>query len=404
LCTPATAGAALDERQASLYVCRMPANLSPEYRAAEAAFRATREPRERLECLREMLRTIPKHKGTEHLQADIKARIKDLSEQLESGRRGGGHGGPALVIRPEGAAQLGLVGPPNAGKSALHDRLTASGAAVAPYPFTTQFPQPGMLPFEDISFQLIDLPPLAAARPVPWLGSTLQTADAVLLVVDLAEPAVVEQLREALALLGQRRVTLTARWPADDEAGAAATRGAEAGAPAACPREGRPAGAEGRPRAGSGGDENRLCAGGGLHECGLPAGAGPAERPPPSGAGRDKTRLPSAGRDESAEDDPFRLRLPALVLANQADRVGDPAAELRALLELAALPFPALAVSAVTGYGLGGLAPWLFAHLGVVRVYTKVPGHPPDRQRPLHAAPWPDGRRRGAARPPRPGP
>src|SRR5512137_974809 len=160
----------------------MPANLSPEYKVAEAAYRKARDPRERLAHLREMLRVIPKHKGTEHLQADIKARIKDLSGELEGARKGGGHGGPALVIRPEGAAQIALIGPPNAGKSALHDRLTGSGAAVAPYPFTTQFPQPGMLPYEDIAFQLLDLPPIAAEHPVPWIGSALQTADAALLV------------------------------------------------------------------------------------------------------------------------------------------------------------------------------------------------------------------------------
>src|SRR5439155_10812647 len=82
----------------STTVIVVPANLSPEYKAAEAAFRKSRDPRERLECLREMLRTIPKHKGTERLQADIKARIKDLSEDLEGGRRGGGghSGGPEI--------------------------------------------------------------------------------------------------------------------------------------------------------------------------------------------------------------------------------------------------------------------------------------------------------------------
>ena len=291
----------------------MPANLSPEYKAAEAAFRATREPRERLECLREMLRTIPKHKGTEHLQADIKARIKDLSEQLESGRKGGGHGGPALVIRPEGAAQIALIGPPNAGKSALHARLTGSGAPVAAYPFTTQFPQPGMMPYDDVHFQLIDLPPMAVEHPVPWIGSTLQTADAALLVVDLDEPACVEQLQAARTLLAGRRVALTERWPADDRSGAATAQ------------------------------------------------------------------EPSAPGDA----DPFGIRLPTLLLASKADRAADPATELQALREVADLPFPALAVSADTGLGLGELGPWLFAQLEVVRVYTKLPGHPADRQRPF---------------------
>ncbi len=120
----------------------MPANLSPEYKAAEAAFRKARESRERLDCLREMLRTIPKHKGADHLQADIKSRIKELSEEVEAPKKGPARGGVSHVVRPEGAAQLALIGPPNSGKSSLHVRLTGSGAHVAPYPFTTQHPDP----------------------------------------------------------------------------------------------------------------------------------------------------------------------------------------------------------------------------------------------------------------------
>ena len=282
----------------------MPANLSPEYKAAEAAFRKSREPRERLDWLREMLRTIPKHKGTEHLQADIKARIKDLGEHLESGRRGGGHGGPALVIRPEGAAQVALLGPPNAGKSALHARLTGSGAHVAPYPFTTQFPEPGMMPFEDIQFQLIDLPAVAAEHPVPWLAGTLQMADAALFVVDLTDPSDVEQLQAVRALLAQKRIELVG----------------DAGATSA---------------------------------------------------------------DDAAGGDPFAVHLPTLLVANKAEAVADAAAEVRTLEELAGADYPVLAVSADTGLGLAAIAPWLFERLGVVRVYTKVPGHPADRQRPF---------------------
>lgn len=283
----------------------MPANLSPEYKAAEAAFRATRDPRTRLECLREMLRTIPKHKGTEHLQADIKARIKDLGEQLEGGgHKAGGHGhGPALVIRPEGAAQVALLGPPNAGKSQLHRQLTGSHAPVAPYPFTTQLPQAGMLPFEDIQFQLVDLPAIAPEHPLPWLGTTLQAADAALLVVDLREPSVVEQVEALRAMLASLRVTLL----------------------------------------------------------------GEGER--------------------AAGDDPFAVALPTLMLANKAEGLSDPQAELQALAEMAreraGLRLPALAVSAETGLGLGRIAPWLFERLEVVRVYTKVPGHAAETSRPF---------------------
>ena len=283
----------------------MPANLSPEYKAAEAAFRKTREPRERLDCLREMLRTIPKHKGTEHLQADIKARIKDLGEQLEGAKKGGGHGGPALVVRPEGAAQIALLGAPNAGKSALHARLTGSSANVAPYPFTTQFPEPGMMPFEDIYLQLLDLPPIAPEHPVPWLAAALQTADAALLVIDLGEPACIEQVLAELPMLAQKRVQLTESWP----------------------------------------------------------GSAPAQN--------------------SDDEDPFGVRLPTLLIVNKVDQIADIDTELQAFRDLSGLVFPALAVSATRGNGLGELGPWLFRELGIVRVYTKVPGHPPDKQRPF---------------------
>lgn len=286
----------------------MPANLSPEYKIAEAAYRKAREPRERLELLREMLRVIPKHKGTEHLQADIKARIKDLTGLLEHAPKGGGHGGPALVVRPEGAAQVALLGPPNAGKSLLHARLTGSGARDAPYPFTTQYPEPGMMPHEDIHFQLVDLPAVAPEHSVPWLASALQTADAALLVIDLAEPACVDQLEGVQAVLREKRVSLAARWP---------------------------------------------------------AAVDPAHREP------------------VADDDPFALHLPTLALANKADLVADVDAELAALRELAPIPYPLLPISAATGRGLNEIGPWLFRQLGIVRVYTKLPGKPADRARPF---------------------
>ena len=190
----------------------MPANLSPDYKAAEAAFRRASEPKERLERLREMLRTIPKHKGTEHLQADIKTRIKQLTEELAAGRKGGARSGPSHVVRPEGAAQIALLGPPNSGKSTLHDRLTGSHAEAGPYPFTTQFPQPGMIPYEDVNLQLVDLPPVTDQYTVPWIVNALQPADAALLVVDVGAPDCVDQLGGLLAALASRKITLVPEW------------------------------------------------------------------------------------------------------------------------------------------------------------------------------------------------
>jgi ribosome-interacting GTPase 1 len=203
----------------------MPANLSPEYRAAADAYRRARDPEERLERLREMLSVIPKHKGTDHLQADLKRRIRELDEELAGPRKGGARSGPALVVRPEGAAQVALVGPPSAGKSSLHARLTGSGARTGPYPFTTRFPEPGMLRWEDVAFQLVDLPPVSADHPLPWLGSALQSADACLLVVDLSDPDCLRHIEFTQAALRDRKVVLDTEWPVDARTGDTANAG-----------------------------------------------------------------------------------------------------------------------------------------------------------------------------------
>jgi hypothetical protein len=195
----------------------MPANLSPEYKKAEQAFRSAREPRERLECLREMLRTVPKHKGTERIQADIKSRIRELTDELGAPHKGPARSGQSHAVRREGAAQVCLLGPPNSGKSSLHALLTGSRADVGPFPYTTHAPLPGMLPFEDIAFQLVDLPPTSADRMEPWLAGLLQTADAACLVVDLSDPACAEQLLALRDELAKRKITLIEAWPGLDQ-------------------------------------------------------------------------------------------------------------------------------------------------------------------------------------------
>ena len=86
---------------------------------------------------------------------------------------------------------------------------------------------------------------------------------------------------------------------------------------------------------------------------------------------------------DAGEGDPFALRLPALMLANKADLAADEAAEVDVFRELTGLNYHALAVSAKTGQGLGEVGAWLFGHLGIVRVYTKTPGTPAQKDRPF---------------------
>ena len=91
----------------------------------------------------------------------------------------------------------------------------------------------------------------------------------------------------------------------------------------------------------------------------------------------------SAREAADVDEDPFALRVPALLLANKADLLADVDTELRAFLELTGLRYPVVAVSATTGRGLGEIGPLLFCQLGIVRVYTKVPGRPPHQDRPF---------------------
>lgn len=191
----------------------MPANLTPDYRKAEEAYRSAREPTEKLEHLKEMLRTIPKHKGTDHLQGDIKKKIKELTDELAGPKKGAQRKGPVHVLRREGAAQIALLGPPNAGKSALHQRLTGSRSDVGPYPYTTKEPIPGMLPYEDVLFQIIDLPPVSTEYFEGWIANALQPADGAIIVLDLTDPACAENLAAVVARLGEKKIELHGWWP-----------------------------------------------------------------------------------------------------------------------------------------------------------------------------------------------
>ncbi len=187
----------------------MPANLTPAYHAAEQRYRAARTLEERIAALQEMLAVIPKHKGTEHLRGDLRARLARLLDELEQPPPGKRGAASPWSIRKEGAGRAVLVGPPNSGKSALLARLTGAGARVAAYPFTTELPQPGILRVGGARIQLIDTPPLVAGHSEPALYGLLRTADVLVPVLDLsAGPA--EQLAELRGALAARNLLLIA--------------------------------------------------------------------------------------------------------------------------------------------------------------------------------------------------
>jgi ribosome-interacting GTPase 1 len=180
----------------------MPANLPPQYHEAEKRYRAARTIPDKVAALQEMLAVMPKHKGTDHLKADLRGKIAKLTDELEhpAGARGGRPS--PFDIRKEGAGQAVLVGPPNGGKSSLLAALTGAKANVAPYPFTTQVPEPGMLRFENTHIQIVDTPPLSEGRFESRLFGLLRNCDVLVAVVDLgASPAA--QVEAVLRVLRQ---------------------------------------------------------------------------------------------------------------------------------------------------------------------------------------------------------
>jgi len=163
----------------------MPANLPPEYFDAEKRFKQAATPSEKIAALEDLIATVPKHKGTDKLRADLRRRLSQLRKEAISKKKGGR--GDLYVVQKEGAAQIALVGFPNSGKSSLLASLTKAMPVIAEYPISTLTPLPGMMPFEDIQIQLVDLPPIGNESTDGWVSGILRYADALLLIVDFTE-------------------------------------------------------------------------------------------------------------------------------------------------------------------------------------------------------------------------
>jgi ribosome-interacting GTPase 1 len=275
----------------------MPANLPPQYHKVEDEFRKAGSPGERLEKLREMYRLLPKHKGTEKLQSDLKQKISRLKDEIEGGKAGAKKGGVSNRVPHEGAGQVVLVGPPNAGKSSLLAALTKAHPEIAAYPFTTRAPQPGIMMWQDAPVQLVDLPPISADYFESWVPSLIRSADAALLVADLAGDDVAEAIETVLEKLAGTHTELVGTLPYD------------------------------------------------------------------------------------VDDEAIR-HVKTVMVANKLDAPGA-ADRLEVVREWFGPRFPVIAASAQQGEGLETFRDTAYHLLGVLRVYTKVPGKPVDRSRPF---------------------
>lgn len=183
----------------------MPANLPPQYYETRKKYKLARTVEEKIKVLEKLLSLVPKHKGTEKLQAELKTKIARLRKEGERKAKTG-RKDPAYDIPREGAGRVTLIGPPNSGKSKLLQVLTNALPEVAPYPFTTFKPFVGMMPFEDIKIQLVDTPPLSENFVEMRLSNILRNSDLLSGVIDLGEENLLEQIELILKRLGDFKI------------------------------------------------------------------------------------------------------------------------------------------------------------------------------------------------------
>ncbi len=194
----------------------MPANLTPEYFKAEKWYRQAGTADEKILALEQMLRVIPKHKGTDHLRADLRKKLSKLKDSSAVKKSAGGV--DIFYVPKSGAGQIVLIGTPNSGKSAIVEAMTNAKVHVADFPFTTNAPVPGMVEFEDIKIELVDMPPITADFSAAGQVGTYRNCDLIGIVIDLSAD-IDEQCEVVFDYLQTRRLIADETTPAADEAG-----------------------------------------------------------------------------------------------------------------------------------------------------------------------------------------
>lgn len=186
----------------------MPANLTPDYLEAEQRYREAKTPQEKLAALEEMLRTIPKHKGTAKIQADLKRKISEAKDVVAQPKKATG-AVDLFAIPHQGAGQVILIGTPNTGKSSIVGSITKATVKIAEWPFSTPTPVPGMCHHEDVPIQLIDTPPLTAEQAPTGLAGAVYAADAVVIVLDASAGSILEDAEVCLNFVKARKLVPT---------------------------------------------------------------------------------------------------------------------------------------------------------------------------------------------------
>jgi uncharacterized protein len=152
---------------------------------------------ERVRELRTILAELPGYRNGPY--ADIRKWVESQLDHTRVQKRVTHR--DSIAVRREGAAQIALVGPPNAGKSSLLQALSNIQIKTGAYAFTTTRPVPALTRVGGVLVQLVEIPGLiegasagrGGARPL--LG-VLRGADVILFCHDAGAP--VDELRAVM--------------------------------------------------------------------------------------------------------------------------------------------------------------------------------------------------------------
>jgi ribosome-interacting GTPase 1 len=324
----------------------MPANLPPEAKAKWNQALAEKNPKKKILAFQEFLSAIPKHKGNERLRAQIKTKIATLRDEIVAQRAKRSGGRSSWSVDREGAAQVMIFGPTNAGRSSLLRSLTNAQPTVGSYEFTTQRPIPGMLVYEDIQLQLVELPaPLLSQdgdyEVQPEATDLIRTCDGMLLVVDLTSHPI-RQFRSIARAMEEIRISIrkpSSRVEIVREKGSGEIRVATLATQTSVNPE------QIRELLRSYGIKNAL------------------------------VRVYGDVTLDDVEDailENVTLYKPSLVIGNKLDLPGAREAfvEFEKQIEI---QLPVISASCMTGQGLAQIGEQTFRSLGIIRVYTKEP-------------------------------
>ena len=326
----------------------MPANLTAEAKAKWNKAQQARTAKEKIPALQEFLSAIPKHKGNERLRAQIRRKIALLRAEVQTKHRRGSGRVAERLIQKAGAAQIAIVGLTKVGRSSLLTAVTAARPVITTYPYATKESVPGMMNFEDLQFQLIELPALVPTEDGRFTfqeGSVdiVRNCDGLVVMVDLGADPVV-QLDFILAELARSQVTPT-RLESNVSVVKTRAGGVQlltAGRLVGCTR----------------GQVVSL-----LNSYGITNAV---------------VRTTGDITLDDVEDVIFETNLtykPTIILANKAD-LPNAAENCRRLLEKVGSNMEVLVTSCLTRVGLSELGRRLFEKLHIARVYTKEPNAP----------------------------